>query len=340
MKKTVCFLLLMLLTLSLFACEGFTITNESESPSTDIPVGSITSSDASEESAEAVELLGDKLSVVVLGDSIARGYGLKNVEAERFSSLLGEKLKPHYNEVKVSNFGIDGQTGSELAASLETDVPNELKECDVVIISIGGNNVLGSLTEVTGLVELLSNVPKDIFVNYLLYLFPPEGTEKSKFQYTVDAINGLFVSANGIFQSDAYKALVKKGSDNLREEIPDIIAHIKKVNPNARILFQTIYNPYKNLNLSLIGIEEKLMLGVYGEQAVSPMNKAINELSAENGYEVVPVWERFEESRRSLINAGFSLMTAKFNVDPHPNSQGHAYIADIYYEILTEEADA
>lgn len=348
MKKIVSALISFVLLLSLASCgeapykeSAENTLPEPESSQTEITVDAIASAVVSEElsdvSSEAETLLGDKISIVVLGDSIARGYGLENVETERFSSVLGEKLKARYNEVSVSNFGVDGQEGAELVSFLKADPPKELKDCDVVIVSVGGNNVLGSLTEFSGALEPFRDVPPKVFADYFFYLFPPEGSKKSDYRYAADTINSLFKAVNGIFYSDAYKNKMKQCADGFKKEIPEIIAQIRKVNPDARILFQTVYNPYKNLDISLIGIEEKLSLGDYGKESVSLVNQAVTELAEANGYEVVPIFERFEESARPLVNAGFSLMAMKFSLDPHPNSYGHAYIAEIYYKLLTED---
>lgn len=303
----------------------------------DAIASAVVSGDISDAASEAEAVLGDKISIVVLGDSIARGYGLKNIESERFSSVLGEKLKSRYNEVIVSNFGVDGWRGSELSASLKADAPDELNDCDVVLISIGGNNVLFSLTGFSGALEPFGDISPDVFADYLFYLFPPEGSEKNDYRYAADTINSLFKAVNDVFYSEAYKNKIKECAEDLEKEIPEIIAQIKKVNPNARIFIQTVYNPYKNLNISLIGIEEKLSLGVYGKESITPINNVITGLAAEIGYEVAPVCERFEESKLPLINAGFNLMTAKFSLDPHPNVYGHEYIAEIYYGLLTED---
>lgn len=346
MNRIISALLSFVLMLSFASCGGDLYNDSvedtvslSESSQADMTVGAIPSAvvsgNASEDDTEAVT--GDKISIVVLGDSIARGYGLENVETERFSSVLGEKLKLRYKEVIIDNFGVDGQTGSGLATSLKNGAPDELKECDVVIISIGGNNVLGSLTEFSGALEPFRDVPTEVFTDYFFYLFPPEGKDKSDYRYAADAINALFKAVNDVFNSEAYKNRMEKCAEEIKEEIPDIIAQIRKVNPDARILFQTIYNPYKNLNLSLIGIEEKLSLGVYGKESVSLVNQEITGLAEANGYEVAPVFERFEESGLPLVNAGFSIATMKFSLDPHPNAYGHAYIAGIYYDLLTED---
>ena len=88
------------------------------------------------ESSEPVPETEGSISIVVLGDSIARGYGLENVETQRFSSLLEEDLKTVYKDVSVVNYGVDGQTGAELLSVLQNSPPAELNNCDCVIISI------------------------------------------------------------------------------------------------------------------------------------------------------------------------------------------------------------
>ena len=116
-----------------------------------------------------------------------------------------------------------------------------------------------------------------------------------------------------------------------------IVLHkMKKRYPNAKIYFQTVYNPYKGMNVALKSVTEQLKLDDYGERSVASLNAPIEALADELGYEIVPVWTEFEESGKDLVNAGISLLPFNISVDPHPNWQGHELIAKIYYDIITE----
>ncbi|MBR4960033.1 MAG: hypothetical protein IKY52_03970 [Clostridia bacterium] len=106
------------------------------------------------------------LVYVSLGDSIARGYGLDNIAADRFSAVAG-RLWEADSPVEVYNYGVDGQTSTELLEMLtEVSLPG-LADADVISVSIGANNVLG---------------PAFAFLrNYYLYLYadPVQFTDAS-----------------------------------------------------------------------------------------------------------------------------------------------------------------
>lgn len=288
-----------------------------------------------------------EITVVVLGDSIARGYGLKDVDNERYSSLLAEKLKDYYANVEVYNYGIDGQTGAELAESLENNPPAELKDADYVIISIGGNNILGGLGEVLGSAITIDENAAQIFTDYFKYLFGTEGEDRSKYAYAAGELDKIFKAANAAFESEEFKALVDSGSEKLKNELPRIIQAVKKDAPNAKILVQTIYNPYKDIGISLRYVDTPLDLDSHGEASVSELNKVIESLSKELGYTVVPVHDAFDASDDKLTNAGIDLGSVgggaeplNFGVDPHPNAAGHRLIAGLCRELISENKNA
>lgn len=354
MKRFIALMLsVMLFPLALFSCGGnedasstestaASETSESEVSSnvSDVPamgddVSEITSDVISE--ADSSDVLEGSISIVVLGDSIARGYGLENVETERFSACLAEKLKKNYGEVNVANYGVDGRTGQELLDSIKNNPAPELKDCDYVIISIGGNNILQALKDFENIIGMVENIDPMVFVDYFKYLFAEDAETKQKFEYTLEIINTVFGDLNEAFESEQFNSIIETAGENLAKEIPEIVAEIKKINPDVKIYIQTVYNPYDGLTVSLSNIEETLDLAHHGERAVAKLNAPIEALAKECGYTVVPVWRAFDESSKSLTNAGFELMKGQFSVDPHPNSKGHAYIAEIYYTLLTEE---
>lgn len=275
----------------------------------------------------------EPISVVVLGDSIARGYGLENVEIERFSSLLAEKLTSHYSSVDMSNYGVDGMTGAELLAFLQTNPPKELAKCDYVLISIGGNNILGQLSSLAALENLMKGFDPKVFTDYILYLNAEEG-QKDKFSYAVEEVNKLLAAVNDAFLSEDFAKMAGNAKEKLYEEIPAIVSEIKKQNPTAKIMLQTVYNPYKNMNVALPLIQQTVDMSAHGERAVSGLNEVIKSLSEKQGYTVADVWSAFEGASERPINAYFGLFPLALEVDPHPNKIGHQVIADIYYQLI------
>lgn len=273
------------------------------------------------------------LSVVVLGDSIARGYGLENVEDERFSKLLSEKLAPHYSSVDISNYGVDGMTGEELLAFLQANPPAEIAKCDYVLISIGGNNILGQLSSLAALENLMKGIDPQVLTDYILYLNAEEG-QKDKFIYAVEGVSTLLKSIDSAFLSEDFAKLASDAKEKLSVEIPSIVSEIKKQNPNAKIMVQTVYNPYKNMVVTLPHIQQTVDMSAHGINAVSGLNEVIKSLSDEQGYAVADVWSAFEGASERPINAFFGLFPLTIEVDPHPNKIGHRIIAEVYYQLI------
>ena len=280
-----------------------------------------------------------ELEIVVLGDSIARGYGLKDPERQRFSAVLEEKLFADYAKVKTYNYAVDGITGNDLLNSLTGEYPAELSHCDYVVISIGGNNILGQLSKLDGIADLAGNLEPKVFIDYFRYLFSKDKSQKEALDYARETLNMLFKSANDAFNGDGFASLVADAGQKLEKEIPEIVAVIREINPDAKIIIQTVYNPYKDMHLELKGIDESLNLSLWGEMAVEPLNEVIEANSEKLSYTVAPVAEAFEASSEALTNAGFDLFNNLFGVDPHPNLKGHAIMAEIYYDIIMEEAN-
>lgn len=105
MKKTIAFLLCMLLTVSVL-----TLTSCTSGP----------------------------LNYVVIGDSIARGAGIYNSEEGCYGRLVADT-----NGYEYANFGIDGLTSWQLLEKIRTEPFTEaLKKADVISISIGGNDYM------------------------------------------------------------------------------------------------------------------------------------------------------------------------------------------------------
>ena len=76
-------------------------------------------------------------SIVILGDSVALGYGT--------TEGIAKHLKDTFPESKISNLGINGLTSSGLVERLDSGKWNEaLASADLVLLNIGGNDLLRS----------------------------------------------------------------------------------------------------------------------------------------------------------------------------------------------------
>lgn len=237
----------------------------------------------------AQEVIGETFCYVALGDSICRGYGLEDPETQRYSSLIAERTG-----CAVYNYGVDGQTGRELVAFLREGKAEALAKADVVSISIGGNNLL----------HALSYLLRD-----LLGKFDPKNPE-------------------AILQADAEDLLiaVDEALASFDEELPELLELIGEQAPNAKILFQTVYNPYRSFILLPVRLNGHLVtFSSLTDQCVERLNEKIRDGALQYGYTVCDVYDAFEQNANQLTNASLG----KLNFDPHPNAAGHAVIAEV-----------
>ncbi|AHF06138.1 GDSL-type esterase/lipase family protein [Desulfitobacterium metallireducens] len=108
----------------------------------------VTSPKSSQSAFELAQKLSEKgspLKVLILGDSIAKGTG--DEQGKGFSGYLSEELKQSTSkDIIVKNEGIDGLTSTGLLEHLQSKRLNsEITDADIILISIGGNDLLKSL---------------------------------------------------------------------------------------------------------------------------------------------------------------------------------------------------
>lgn len=302
MKK----LLFPLLLLLLFTACGKTeeLPAEPEPSAPDHPAAEETVSEPSEPAS--VPASETECVLVSLGDSIARGYGLANPKKEAYSTLAADRITG-----LAYNFGVDGQDSTELVSYITKNpaIPEAIADADYVSISIGANNFLGDAFT---------------FLNVCTDFKRNPSTE-----LTSEDVSEAFRKFN---------ADVTEGVEQLREDIPQIIANIRASNEDCEILFLTCYNPYGAVNVTLDwGGAMPVNFAALSDSSVTQMNDVIRDLADDHGYTVADVYAAFEGKAARLVCAAPVESGDTFDpnaVDPHPNKTGHAVIADVLAEIM------
>lgn len=259
--------------------------------SVDIDEQSLPAAESENESAgESLPPQADGLTsddvVVFFGDSIAAGYGLANEENERYSSLIAAKYG-----CEVYNYAVSGDDGKDLLTLLAEGGCEQLENATVIVLSIGANNVLKAAYALVPYFESLQN-----------------GTA----QGNLDVTEVMSEVADGI--------------DRFKTELPQIIASLRAVNPDAQIIFQTVYNPYRDF--TEFKVEQNgftLSFAAVSASSVISLNDVIENGAEANGYTVCEVYTPFKEYEGNLINA----LPDGSNVDPHPNKEGHKLLAEL-----------
>ncbi len=255
----------------------------------------------------------EPIRYVSLGDSIARGYGLSNIKTEVYSSVLTASFEESGGTMVSYNFGVDGQDSTQLAAYIVNNpaIPEAITTADYVSISIGANNFLGDAFDFLGTYNDFKTNPST--------------------KLTSDDVSEAF---------QRFNADVTEGVEQLREDIPQIIENIRVSNENCEILFLTCYNPYGAVNVTLDwGGIMPVNFAALADSSVTQMNDVIRELADDYGYTVADVYAAFDGKWDRLVCASpvDSGDTFDMNaVDPHPNKNGHAVIADVLLKLITK----
>jgi len=97
-------------------------------------------------SAEAppeVPVMGAEVTVLALGDSLFTGYGLG--EGDSYPSRLERALRARGINARIANAGVTGDTSAGGLQRLAFTLSSQQRKPDLVIISLGGNDMLRGL---------------------------------------------------------------------------------------------------------------------------------------------------------------------------------------------------
>lgn len=247
----------------------------------------------------------ESLLVLSLGDSIARGYGLRDIGNTRYSAIIREYFAEDGITCMEQNYGVDGQTSTELIAYAET-LP--LAEADVITVSIGANNVLGPAF--------------DYLYAYYDYASSPDTV------YTDTSIAEKYRT---------FLAQADEGIVTLENDIPKIIGAIREQNEDCDIIFLTLYNPYAAVDFTMYINGFPIDFAALSASYVTRISDVISASAETNGYSVADVREAFDGKEEKLVVAGAADGTDMEKMDPHPNENGHRVIAETVYRVMKGE---
>lgn len=245
-------------------------------------------------------------NITVAGDSIASGYGLSEyVSGNNYSALdsFGNLLA---NSGHYENYAVDGRRSKELldAFSDEDDpLVKSVSNAGSVIISIGGNDFLKPMLDA---VKTAALTDADFFLSIL--------------QGDISA-GKISDYSNNILQSAIAAARdvdVGKSVSNIEK----IIEKIGEMNPRAKIIILTVYNPFAG-NVLFAAASEA------AEEKLAELNGGIKALADKNeNVLAADVYEAFKGHESEFTNIG--------KLDIHPNSDGHFRIYELLSELMAE----
>lgn len=257
----------------------------------------------------ASEEPGTPATLLALGDSITTGYGLDNYVyggdpylcnsyINRIAAAMGLEGGDTY-----INRAVNGDTSGDLA-SLLPGIEQDVKKAEMIIITIGGNDLLRLIPEIVTMIvgQKVSNYE-----------------DAAKLLKDVPAEEYADLAADPNFQGMIFGAMVKLNA-NLKT-ISDII---KEKAPDAKVIFLKQYNPLYAPPFDAFAS--------FAQKFLDVVNDALEKNGQTYGFDVIDV--------PSVINEGSAELTNILEYDIHPNEQGHLEIAKLLAQHLNLDLDA
>lgn len=195
----------------------------------------------------------------------------------------------------VYNYGVDGQTGKGLIDFLRAGNAPTLEQADFVTVSIGANNIL---------------------------------------QASYSLLQGLLSANAGSVNWGNLLAPVDAGIAKFETELPELMTLLHELAPDAKIVFQTVYNPYRDFDRFTVTLDGKThSFASFVDSYIAKLNRIITEGAESGGYTVCDVHKAFEQAKGQLVNAS----TTHWNMDPHPNAAGHYRLAQALLPYLQQD---
>lgn len=220
---------------------------------------------------------------VALGDSIAYGYGLDNRERDSYVGQVRKYLESRGNYVILTNLGENGMRSDELLDIL-TDPENE------------------KYRKYRATLSYADVITISIGSNDLLHLI--------KLNINMEDV---IREGDGKFQ---------KACLQFAYNFPRIVEEIRKVNPDAKIYANNIYNPAK-------GISAYASVYNIAERYINLLNKAF---VSEEDYDLVDIKKAFDRQTQSMVNLSLNGR----EIDPHPSKEGHRLMGQMVIKRMTE----
>lgn len=260
---------------------------------------------------------------VILGDSIASGYGLDGYvsgdnysAAESFGNLLSADCG------SCTNLAVDGRTTAQLLEALDTSEMSEaVTGADCVIISIGGNDFLQ---------PMIAAAQTAMFSNReIMNIIQGGDTADIDLEAVSEQITeSILLAAEAVDTA-------KSG-----ENLSGILGKIHTLNPTADVKLLTVYNPFEGIDeLRTDAVSEDYTaaqalsyasvfsaLGGIAEAKLAQLNSEIVNAAAGGGADIIDVYSAFKGHAAEYTNISF--------FDVHPNSSGHAVI----YSLIAADA--
>ena len=256
---------------------------------------------------------------LALGDSIAYGYGLSNINSQSYAQIV--RAKSNISQNNFSNLAVSGMTCKEFYTKIQTSqYTKAIKSADIITISIGSNELLGIATSAISTVTGVSQKDPNFVKKAQQVFVDASGIKKLTLAYKLYSY----------FTSNETKAVIEKNIASYNENWSKSVSYIKKTNPNATIIATEFYNPYYEIGISSYD------LGSFVDEYICKMNDILKASSqSETIYKIAKIYDDFNTTNPRITNVNIDFSDfSKINVDPHPNKNGHSIIASRVLDVL------
>lgn len=300
--------------------------------------------------ASAAEIYGDGSDIVVFGDSIAEGYDLASTEYN-YGQIVAD-----YIGGTVSNYAKAGDETADTITKIAS--ANDLKDAEVVIISSGANDMIhyavDNLLKFFAQNNLLNdgyttdNIPENPTFDQMLNMVDMTAVK----EFIGKSINTTKIAMRlEMLEAHIITGAADKGYENYdhvieAQIVPNIekmVSDIRAVNPNARIILQTVYNPIQLEESYLNGTipsSYKQFFSLLEPKFTNIVNAYNEKINSIEGVEIADVYTSFASKNEAEFNTWYFTGIQEndikdFNI--HPNQAGHIAIAANILNVLGEK---
>lgn len=295
--------------------------------------------------ASAVEVYGDGSDIVVFGDSIAEGYDLTSTEYN-YGQIVAD-----YIGGTVSNYAKAGDETADTLAKIAS--ADDLKNAEVVIISSGANDIIhyavNDLLKFFKQNKLLTQdtIPENPTFDQMLNMidmdavkeFIGKSTNTTKIAMRLEMLEAHIITGAADKGYESYAHVIES---QIIPNIEQMVSDIRAVNPNARIILQTVYNPIQLEDSYLnetIPSSYKQFFTLLEPKFTNIVNAYNEKIKAVEGVEIADVYTSFaSDNENTWYFTGIQENNVKdFKI--HPNQAGHIAIAANILNVLGEKSE-
>ena len=272
-------------------------------------------------------------SMVVFGDSISAGFRLEGYDRndnskpkDCFSNILCEHYGLEYGK-SFFNYSTTGDASGQTLEKIKNTDPAIIKNADVIIISVGGNDVIDAI-EIALYQALIDETENFNKLGIKTDFSNPVASEGTVLNVLTDPrakepLGRVIQKCNESSVQNSFSDTVLKYEANIKE----IVAYIRETDSDAEIFLVTPYDPTSMIT---------------GNSIVESINKMLTDIkqksselaeSNEYGYglNVVDLLTEFKDNTLVWTNA--------LTFDIHPNKDGHQHISEMLIKEINDSLD-